>query len=168
MRMRPSRSTFLGTVTFLAASAVAPAWAASEAAIGHGSVAARASIDFQITVPRVMQMKLIAHPAAIDVTAEDIARGSIRVSGPALDLLVNDRLGYAIRAQLAAGAFSAVKISGLAQTVVATEAGASIRMASMVGKPRPAPMPVEYELLLSPDAQPGHYAWPVMLTLQHI
>ena len=166
--MRLSRDILLGAVTFLAAAVATSAWAASDAAIGHGAVAARASIDFQITVPRVMQMKLVAHPVAVDVTPEDVARGSIKVSGPALDLLVNDRLGYAIRAQIAGGAFSAVKISGLAQTVVATEAGASIRMASMVGKPRPAPMPVEYELQLAPDAQPGHYAWPVMLTLQQI
>jgi hypothetical protein len=29
-------------------------------------------------------------------------------------------------------------------------------------------MPVEYELQLSPDAQPGRYAWPVALSLQQI
>ncbi|HET9653130.1 MAG TPA: hypothetical protein VFP36_13100 [Usitatibacter sp.] len=164
---RPAR-VFLGVL--LAAATVAlpssGAFAASDGAASAGR--ASASIDFTIRVPHVMQMRLLAHPAAIDVTAEDVARGRIRVTGPALDVLVNDRLGYLIRAELAAGAFSAVRISGLSSTVVATQAGALIRMASMVGRPRPDPMPVEYELELAPDAQPGRYAWPVTLTLQQL
>ena len=144
------------------------ALAASDVASGQGGLTARASIDFRITVPRVMQMKLVAHPAAIDITTEDIARGSVKVSGAALDLLVNDRNGYAIRAELAQGVFNSVKISGLASAVVASTSGALIHMASMVGKPKPAPMPVEYELQLAPDTQPGHYAWPVTLSLQQL
>ena len=57
---------------------------------------------------------------------------------------------------------------GLPSAAVATSTGAVIPMPSMVGKPRPAPMPVEYELQLSPDAQPGTYAWPVSLSLQQL
>jgi hypothetical protein len=142
--------------------------AASDVARDGGGVSARSAIDFAIQVPRVMRMRLQGHPAALDITADDIARGSVKVTGASLDLLVNDRLGYLIHADLAGGAFSAVKIVGLSSPVVATQAGASIRMDSMVGKPKPAPMAVEYELRLSPDAQPGHYAWPVTLSLQQL
>jgi hypothetical protein len=39
-------------------------------------------------------------------------------------------------------------------------------MASMVGRPKPAPMPVSYELTLSPGATPGQYGWPVALSLE--
>lgn len=150
----------------LAMAMASPAVLGASAVANGGSV--RSSMDFQVGVPRVMQMRLVAHPTSVDVTAEDIARGSIKVSGPAVDVLVNDRMGFAIRADLNGSAFNAVKISGLAAPVVATQAGATIHMSSMVGRAKPAPMPVEYELELAPGAQPGHYAWPVTLSLQQL
>lgn len=162
----PTRA-FIGAVTgFGIAMAVAPGALAASAVADGGGV--RSSLDFQVSVPRVMQMKLLAHPTSVEVTADDIARGSITISGPAVDLLVNDRMGFAIRADLAGGAFDAVRISGLASPVVATQQGATIHMASMAGRAKPAPMPVRYELQLAPGAQPGRYTWPVTLSLQQL
>ena len=167
--MRDQKNRFYGALAVaMIASLPAIAPAASSVGSGSGTVAARAAIDFMIQVPRVMQMRLLGQPAAIDVTAEDIARGSIRVTGASVDLLVNDHLGYLIRADVAAGVFSAVKIVGLSSPVLATPGGAIITMASMVGKPKPAPMPVEYELQLSAGVQPGRYAWPLTLSLQQL
>ena len=142
------------------------AFGASEQALGNGALAARAAIDIAINVPKVMQMRLLGHPAALDVSAEDIARGSITVSGPSIDLLVNDRSGYNLRAELVNAVFTAVRIAGLPATVQASSAPAIVRMPSMVGRPKPQPMPVAYELRLASDAQPGRYAWPVALSLQ--
>src|SRR5258708_2854565 len=84
------------------------AFAGSDAVSGAGALAARASIDVAISVPRVMQMRLIGHPVALDITAEDVARGSISVSGPSIDLVVNDRAGYNLRAELVSAVFTAV------------------------------------------------------------
>ena len=160
------RNVFLAVV-ILCALAARPLYAASEAATGGaGALAARASIDFSLSVPRVMQLRLLGHPAALDVTAEDIARGSITVSGPQLDLLVNDRLGFVLRARVVNTVFTAAKIAGLAMPLTATVAGASLPMAPMVGRPRPQPVAVEYELQLAADAVPGRYSWPVALSLQ--
>ena len=167
--MASQRNTVQRALLAIVFAAASPfAFGASNVASGPGGASASASIDFQVNVPRVMQMRLVAHPATVFVTAEDVARGSIKVRGPAVDLLVNDRFGFSIRADLATGAFSAVKISGLSSPVVATQSGATIRMGSMVGRPKPAPMPVEYELQLAPGTQPGQYAWPVTLSLQQI
>jgi hypothetical protein len=146
--------------------ATRPLYAASEALSGAGPLAAKASLDFTLKVPRVMQMRLLGHPDALEVTADDIARGSIVVSGPRLDLLVNDRLGYVLRAELVNAMFSAARIIGLPSELTATAAGASVRMASMVGRPKPQPVAVRYELMLAADAVPGRYSWPVALTLQ--
>lgn len=167
--MLGKKNTLYGAILVAAiASLPAVAPASSDVAKGNNGLRASASIDVRVDIPHVMQMKLAGHPTAIDVTADDIARGSIRITGASVDLLVNDRFGYYIRADLAGGEFSAVRIAGLSSPVVATQAGALIQMASMVGKPKPAPMPVEYELQLAPDAQPGHYAWPVTLSLQQL
>jgi hypothetical protein len=138
----------------------------ADAGSGTGARAARASIDIAIAIPRVMQMRLLSHPAAIDVTAEDIARGSITVSGPSIDLVVNDRAGYNLRAELVNAIFIAVRIAGLPANVQAWSAPAVVRMPSMVGRARPQPMPVAYELQLASDAAPGRYSWPVALSLQ--
>ena len=140
--------------------------AASDVAQGQGSLKASARVDFSISVPHVMQLRLVGHPATVDVTADDIARGSVTVNGAALDLLVNDRTGYVIRAQLGNGIFTAARVLGLPGTLVASADAGTLRMASMVGRPRPAPMPVTYELQLAPGAQPGRYSWPVALSLE--
>lgn len=99
-------------------------------------------------------MRLLGHPAQLEITAADIARGTLTVSGASLDLLVNNPLGYALRAEVASAAFIAVRVNLPA------------RMPSMVGRPRPAPIAVDYELEIAPGTAPGRYAWPVALTLQ--
>ncbi len=159
------RASFLAAY-ILCVLAARPLHAASDGLSGAGGLKARASVDFSIAVPRVMQMRLLGHPAAIDVTADDIARGSVRVTGPRLDLLVNDRLGFVLRAQVVNAMFTAAKIAGLASPLVATASGATLHLASMVGRSRPQPVAVEYELTLAADAVPGRYSWPVALSLQ--
>ena len=142
------------------------AFGASDVISGAGALAARASIDIAIAVPRVMQMRLLAHPAMLDVTSDDIARGSITVSGPSIDLVVNDRAGYNLHAELVNAVFTAVRIAGLPASVQASAAPAVVHMPSMVGRPRPQAIPVAYELQLASDAVPGRYPWPVALSLQ--
>ena len=159
------RASFLAAY-ILCVLASRPIYAASEVLSGASPLAARASLDFRLTVPRVMQMRLLGHPASLDITAEDIARGIVTVTGPRVDLVVNDRLGFVLRAELVNAVFSAAKIVGLPSQLVATAGGATARIASMVGRARPQPLDVRYELQLAPGAQPGRYAWPVALTLQ--
>lgn len=161
------RASFLA-IYILCVLAARPLYAASDVLSGAGEVKARASLDFALSVPRLMQLRLLGHPAALDITAEDIARGSVTVSGPHLDLLVNDRTGFTLRAELVSAMFSAARIVGLSSPVIATAAGASLHMASMVGRPKPQPIAVDYELTLAADAVPGRYSWPVALSLQEL
>ena len=139
-------------IALLAGALALPAGAASEIAPGG---LARAAVDFRISVPSVASLKLINHPNTVEITADDIVRGTLRVTGAALDLLVNNPRGYSLRAEVANAAFTAARIVNLPAT-----------MPTMVGKPRPAPMQVEYELAIAPAAQPGRYAWPVSLSIQ--
>jgi len=163
--MRAFERTWFSTL--LVAMIVAPlaVRAASSVSLG-GAPMARATIDVSIVVPPVMLLRELARPAAIDITADDIARGRLTVSGAQLDLLVNSRNGYLIRARVLNAIVTAVSIIGLPGPLVATPDSSTLPMASMVGRPKPAPLPVQYELQLSPEATPGHYAWPVALTLE--
>ena len=141
--------------------------AASQVATGSGPLAAKAAVDFAVTVPRVMRMQLLDHPPTVSVTPEDIARGYVRVSGPRVDLLVNDRQGYSVRAEIMGTAFTEARISGLPGAIVATREAALAQMPTMVGRARPQPFNVVYELKLSPGATAGQHAWPVGLTLSN-
>jgi hypothetical protein len=140
--------------------------ASSSAASGAETLHASAAVDFRIDVPRVMRLRLLGHPASIEVTAEDVGRGAITISGGAVDVAANDRAGYLIRADLSGSPFSGVRIEGLASGCHAARDGCVIRMPSMVGRPAPQPMRVVYELQLDARTQPGRYAWPVALSLQ--
>jgi hypothetical protein len=132
---------------------------------GPAVPAASARIDLAVKVPRVIRIRLLDHPATIAVSAEDVARGYVTVTGPRIDILVNDRLGYEVRAELFGTAFTAVRIAGLPAEVSATREASPARMPPMVGRARPEPYRVTYELELAKDAAPGSHPWPLALTL---
>jgi hypothetical protein len=146
--------------------ATQPSAASSVTVSGPGALAARAYVDVSVVVPRVMQMRLLGHPFFLDITAEDIARGSVKVSGSSIDLIANDRFGFTLRAELVNALFSTVRITGLPQPLLVTRGAAAVQMPSMVGRRKPQPLVVEYELQLAADAAPGRYPWPVALTIQ--
>ena len=152
----------LAAGSLLAATASA---ASSQVANGAGPLTARAHVDISVTVPRVMRLLLLDHPASIPVSAEDVARGFVTVTGPRIDLLSNDRQGYAVRAELHGNTFTAARIAGLPAAITATRESGLAQMPPMVGRARPQPYRVTYELQLAKDASPGQHPWPVALTL---
>lgn len=139
--------------------------AESHTATGAGPRAARAALGVSVNVPRVIRLLLLSHPATIAVSAEDVARGSVTVSGPRIDLLVNDRQGFLLRTELTGTAFTLATIAGLPAVVTATAEATVAAMPSMTGKPRSSPYAVVYELRLASDTAPGLHPWPVALTL---
>ena len=142
-----------------------PAAAAGGVATGQGALRANAAIDLKIVVPQMLEMSVLDQPATVEVTPADAANGEVVVNGPRVAVLVNDRRGYFIQADLA-GPFSDATIEGLAVPVHVTADGARVLMPSMVGRPRPAPYTVRYRLHLQQGATPGTYTWPVRLSIQ--
>ena len=141
----------------------ANAGAASATATGStGS----AQVDFAITVPRVLELRLDGVPTTLEVTADDVGRGRVRVSGSRILLVSNDPRGVTLRAVLLHPAFRAVHIVGLRAAFDATRDQSTALQPSSVGRPRPGAVDVAYEIELGDGAQPGRYAWPVALSLQ--
>lgn len=145
--------------------ATVPAHPAGRTAAGPAASQASAGIDLRIIVPQLLEMRLLDHPASIEVTASDAAAGELVVTGPRVGLLANDQRGYFLQAQLAAP-FSEATIEGLAAPVHVTAEGARVLMPSMVGMARPAPYPVAYHLRLREGTPPGTYRWPIALSIQ--
>ena len=124
---------------------------------------ASAAIDFRVAVPRVMALQLDGHPARVQVTAQDVARGELVVRGPRVRITANAREGFLLRAELRGAAFRGFEVDGLPALVGCdcTSTQAPMRVAG-----NRLSTEVAYRLRLAPDAGPGEYGWPLTLSLQ--
>jgi hypothetical protein len=142
------------------------ALAAPAVQAGSGPLQARASIDLRVVIPEVMRLALLEQPADLQISEQDSALGEVRVTGARILLLANDPRGYALLATLSE-TFSEAAIEGLPAPVQIGPSGGAIPMPSMVGKPAPAPHPVEYRFRFPPGLAPGTYPWPLVLSIAH-
>lgn len=151
-------------LSVLALPLVASAGAQGLDLAAHAGMSASASSRFVIRIPRVLQMKLLKHPAHVDVTAQDVEKGEVVVRGARIGMIANHREGTMVRAEVRGGVFSGMRLTGMTREI------ASDRSASVTALPptriRDTPAPVEYRLALAANALPGRYSWPVLLTIQ--
>jgi len=137
---------------------------AAQSVSGAAQPAASGALRVAIQIPRLVQMRVLQQPRALEITAEDLARGFVTARG-VVEVLSTHRDGYQLRALLAQGPVVEAEMAGLERSVTTAAGGSRTQMPSMVGKPRPAPYPVEYRLRLAPGASAGTYAWPVALSV---
>ncbi|APV51368.1 hypothetical protein BWI17_17735 [Betaproteobacteria bacterium GR16-43] len=140
--------------------------AEASATSGGSSPRASAAVRLAVVIPRVLQLRLLDHPNAIDISAEDVARGYVVIQGPRIDILANLRGGFLLRAELRDPAFTEMELVGLEVSVRAGAFPQATRLPSNAGAPRREPAAVAYRLRLAPSASVGRHAWPVALTVQ--
>lgn len=130
-----------------------------------GRAPASGALRIAIQVPRLVQMRVLQQPRQLEVTAADLARGFVVARG-LVDVLSTHRNGYQVRALLSQGPVVEAELEGLERPLKVGSESTATPMPSMVGKPRPAPYPVEYRLRLATGTQPGTYAWPLALSVE--
>jgi hypothetical protein len=98
-------------------------------------------------------------PAAIDVTAGDIQRGYIDLpAAVAFQVRSNARNGYALQFEPVGGPFSQAQVKWGNSTAVVGADGSWLSRSYQSGT---ASGLLDVRLVLSADANPGSYAWPV-------
>ena len=98
-------------------------------------------------------------PAAIDVTANDIQRGYIDLrAAVAFQVRSNARNGYALQFEPVGGPFSRAQVKWGNSTAVV---GADASWLSRSYQSGTATGLLDVRLVLSADAAPGSYAWPI-------
>lgn len=142
-----------------------PSAASGLSAAGGGALEADSAIDLRVTVPNMLELRLLDHPQSLQIDAADAAKGEVLVSGARIELLSNLRRGYVVQASIG-GPVSEALIEGLPQEMKVSASGARVTMPSMVGSARPQPFQVLYRLRLRTGTSPGTYAWPVALSLE--
>lgn len=149
------------TLALVATLAVAGSPHGASAAPAH---AASAPVRLAIHIPRIHTLVLRDHPRFVSISAEDIARGHVLVTGPRIGIVSNDRRGVILRAGLLGSVVEAVELVGLGAPVVVAGDGTSIALGPAAGATRS--LPVRYRMRLSTLASPGTYRWPVMLSIE--
>jgi hypothetical protein len=159
------KTAHLLVIALLAPGFAATCHASSGTASGSGALSAKASIDFAIRIPRVARLRQLDTPPAVEITAEDIARGFVRVKAR-LELVVNDPRGYVLAGRIGDRAFSGFRMEGLGMPVEASGRASVIPMPPDRRLREPVPVDVSYELRLAEDATPGVRPWPLRLEVQ--
>jgi hypothetical protein len=98
-------------------------------------------------------------PAAIDVTARDIQRGYIDLpAAVAFQVRSNARNGYVLQFEPVGGPFSRAQVKWGNSTAVVGADGSWLSRSPQSGT---ATGLLDVRLVLSADAAPGSYAWPI-------
>lgn len=102
--------------------------------------------------------------AVIRITEEDIARGTVEVSGGSRLVVATDSPEeYALRFSLRSDLFRGVRIDGIGSTVELTALGGTVvRRDPATGRREIA---LSYRFILASDAAPGLYPWPLELSV---
>jgi hypothetical protein len=116
----------------------------------HAGKTARAVIELQVRIPKVLALQERGRPESVTITAQDIARGYADLAGGAIHITYNGRGGYSLQAQSQAAWV------------------ADVTLVSAAPRAQQVRMPVTYRVLIAPHAQPGSYAWPVALSIHEL
>lgn len=131
-------------------------------AAAPAQVSAAGRIDFAIRISEVLQINVLAQPAHLDVTPDDIARGYVE-SQSTVQIFSNSRQGFAVRVDVLDALISGGEVLGLGDALHLVRDGASGR-ASHDGKAdKRVTYEVRYRLQLAPGGTPGRYRWPLRI-----
>lgn len=125
--------------------------------------AATHSEQMRVTVEVIARtiLTIDQEPAAVAITATDVARGYVDVPGAiAFHVRSNSRRGYTVQFQPVAKPFTRASVSWGTSTASFGSGGSWIAQPYVKGT---AAGSMDVRLSLAPEAEPGMYAWPVSM-----
>jgi hypothetical protein len=129
--------------------------------IHAGSVSA--SLSVSVFVPARAILSLGSQPAGLEITEADVARGYVEAPGASLvQVRTNSPAGWLLEFQPLQGPYRGLEVTGLGSTAQVSAAGGWLAQ-PYAGKTL-VTASLGYRFLLSGDARPGTYPWPVALS----
>jgi hypothetical protein len=109
----------------------------------------------------VASLNVRAAPPAINVSANDVARGYVDVANPTqLDVQTNSSEGYVLNVLPRTNLFSQVQVRGLDSRVELGADGGSVVQRWNQNERRKS-LSLTYRFVLQQDVRPGSYPWPL-------
>jgi hypothetical protein len=126
-----------------------------------GSVSA--SLAISVVVPPRAILSVESEPSSLQITEEDVVRGYVEVpKASRVQVRTNTPSGWLAELQVLQGPYRLIEVTGLSAPTQVNASGGWIAQ-PYPGTTRPVPLELGYRFLLSPDAKPGVYPWPVAL-----
>ncbi|HWI84317.1 hypothetical protein [Ramlibacter sp.] len=116
------------------------------------------------TVPRHAKLNLLAQPGPVTVTAADVARGFVDVSGLRIAVSQNTG-GFVLAVDGGTPLARSMRVRGAGPDVQMAGEGGSITQRTPVRGMSTSTLELEFRFELDPTARPGVYAWPVRLSI---
>jgi len=132
----------------------------AESAVGRSTTSAH--FDVRVTVLPAVKVQSLQQPGDLVVTAEDIQRRYIDVSGAGAPMLTsNSPFGYAVSVWFDERIVSHLVLQ-IDDSRIAVDASGTTVPVAPPGL-QSSPIRMAYRLFLSPTARTGTYSWPVRL-----
>ncbi len=161
----------MGPIHTRPASALAPLAAWLGLALYPGATSAplaapaRAEIGVGATVLARAQIATESTPAALEISAADVARGYVDVpQAMRLTIANTSPYGYALDVWPTAPVFREVRVLGLGREVRLSDDGGAIITRGAHGQALPLVLDVRFTL--APGLVPGRYPWPLKLQVR--
>lgn len=129
--------------------------------------AAQSSAVMQVSATVIANARLqTSHQTTrLEITAADVARGYMEVPGASrFSVITNSRSGYVIEFHPLATWFESVQVTGMGSGAQLGAAGGSIVQRGVL--PSKLAHELSFRFSLRPDAQPGSYPWPLLLSVR--
>lgn len=128
----------------------------------HAGDSATAMLRITVTVPEYFRLQQLSQPAGVEVSEADIARGYVDVAAPVrMTVETNSRDGYTIQFAQFGEHFRQAQVQGLGQEMQLAPQG------SMHWRPNAQRETLEFRFRFRLDRAlaPGHYPWPVQVSM---
>jgi len=125
----------------------------------------RTSVLVTATVLKHASLKILAQPAAVVVTAEDVARGYVDTSAPTEFSVKANTESFLLDFAASGDFMRQIIVFGLANEVQLSPAGGAIAQRSA---PPASPLRgvlLSFRFVLSETVRPGMYQWPIRLSV---
>jgi hypothetical protein len=111
------------------------------------------------------RIEVVSHAATLDVTADDVRRGTVEVRGATkLSITSTSRNGYRVDVHPRLPIFRSVELRLDGLRAVLGRDGGSLAAPGRSGRRMPAR--IDYRFELDRDVRAGRYPWPVMLDVR--
>lgn len=151
----PRRPEAAGALALALAVLVAPAIPARAGMVS-------ASLSVSVVVPPRAVLSVDSQPAALEITEADVARGWVETPGSLVHVRANSPNGWLLEFQPLQGPYRSLEVTGLGATAQVSRTGGWLAQ-PFAGKTL-VTAELRYRLVLSDEARPGVYPWPVALS----
>lgn len=139
------------------------------AAMPQGAAADQLKLPVSATIAKRATLKVLAQPATVVISADDIARGYVEVASRAqVSIRSNSPRGYMLVFANEGDFLRQMRVRGLGNEIQVGPGGGIVPQGASAQGVTQATLELGFRFELNPNARQGTYAWPVQISIAPI